>query len=130
MACGTPWIPGWPGVAQLSEPDPGPSSIPAVSVLMPCFNAESTLDETLASLFHQTLPQFEIVAVDDGSTDGTWDRLRRRSAEDSRLHPMLINHAGIVAALNAGLAACRGPLIARMDADALAPPEHLAAQRR
>jgi glycosyltransferase involved in cell wall biosynthesis len=97
---------------------------------MPCFNAESTLDETLASLFHQTLPQFEIVAVDDGSTDGTWDRLRRHSAVDSRLHPVRINHAGIVAALNAGLAACRAPLIARMDADDLAHSERLAAQAR
>ncbi|HEX9675600.1 MAG TPA: glycosyltransferase [Anaerolineales bacterium] len=97
---------------------------------MPCYNAESTLDETLDSLFQQTLPKFEIVAVDDGSTDGTWDRLRRRSAVDSRLHPVRIDHAGIVAALNAGLAACRGPLIARMDADDLAHPERLAEQTR
>jgi glycosyltransferase involved in cell wall biosynthesis len=97
---------------------------------MPCYNAESTLDETLDSLFQQTLPQFEIVAVDDGSTDQTWDRLLSRSAADPRLHPVRISHAGIVAALNAGLAACRAPLIARMDADDLAHPDRLAAQAR
>src|SRR3989337_3282269 len=102
MACGTPWIPGWPGVARPSDPAPAPSPTPPVSVLMPCYNAERTLDETLDSLFQQTLPQFEIVAVDDGSTDGTWDRLQRRSAVDSCLHPMRIDHAGLVAALNAG----------------------------
>ena len=95
---------------------------------MPCYNAQDTLNEFLESLTTQTLADFEIVAVDDGSTDATGEGLRAWAARDKRLHVLEIEHAGIVAALNAGLAVCRAPYVARMDADDRAHPERLGRQ--
>lgn len=95
---------------------------------MPCYNAIETLDETLESLFGQTFPDFEIVAVDDGSTDGTAERLQAWAQRDDRLRPLVLPHAGIIAALNAGLTRCRAPYIARMDADDLAHATRLERQ--
>ncbi len=103
--------------------------MPAVSVLMPCLHAEATLGEALESLAAQTLADVEVVAVDDGSTDGTAAILDARAAADPRVRVLRrARRGGIVAALNEGLAACRAPLIARMDADDLAHPERLARQ--
>lgn len=102
--------------------------MPAVSVLMPCYNAAATLDETLASLAAQTHSDFEIVAVDDGSRDDTLAILHNWAAREPRLRVLAREHAGIIPALNAGLAACRGAYVARMDADDLCAPERLAKQ--
>jgi glycosyltransferase involved in cell wall biosynthesis len=101
---------------------------PLVSVLLPVFNAASTLDETLRSLFAQTLAEFEIVAVDDGSDDGSAELLRRWSARDARLRVKSGPHSGIVDALNSGLELCRGSLVARMDADDTVHTQRLAKQ--
>ncbi len=100
----------------------------AVSVLLPCYNAAATLDEALESLARQTFPDFEIIAVDDGSTDGTADILQSWASRDPRLRLLSCRHAGIVAALNAGLQACSAPYVARMDADDRVLPERLALQ--
>lgn len=99
-----------------------------VSVLMPCYNAAETLDEALESLARQTCADFEIVCVDDGSTDATPARLEAWARREPRLRVMRIEHAGIVAALNAGLEACRADYVARMDADDRAHPERLQLQ--
>ena len=101
---------------------------PAVSVLMPCYNAAETLAEALDSLAGQTLVDFEIVVVDDGSTDDTPEILRARARDDPRLNVVSRPHGGVVAALEAGLHACRAPYVARMDADDRAHPERLARQ--
>ena len=97
---------------------------------MPCFNAAGTIDEAIASLLPQTLADFELIAADDGSADSTLERIRSWAGRDVRIRLLSLPHAGIVQALNAGLAACRAPLIARMDADDLAHPERLEAQAR
>ncbi len=102
--------------------------IPQISILMPCYNASETLDEALDSLSEQSYPDYDLVAVDDGSTDGTLERLQSRAAEDARVRVISIPHGGIVAALNAGLNDCRGELIARMDADDRAHPNRLEKQ--
>lgn len=108
---------------------------PAVSVLMPVRDAEAWLEPCLGSLFAQTLTDFEIVAVDDGSTDASRAMLEAASRRDRRLRvldpPSGRGQAcGLVAALNHGLEACRGALVARMDADDIADPRRLALQRR
>ena len=54
-----------------------PSSNPLISVIIPCFNTAQYLPETLDSLFSQTLQNFEVIAIDDGSTDNTLDILYR-----------------------------------------------------
>ena len=105
-----------------------PAHIPAISVLMPCYHAASTLEEALDSLDRQILRDFEIVAVDDGSTDDTLQLLQGRAKRDPRLRVIAQEHAGIIAALNAGLAACHAPYIARMDTDDYSYPERLALQ--
>ncbi|MDI6696411.1 MAG: glycosyltransferase [Anaerolineales bacterium] len=91
--------------------------MPVVSVLMPCYNAAATLPDALRSLKQQTLTDFEIIAVDDGSSDDTLEILGSWAAADSRLRVLACRHGGIIAALNEGLAACSAPYIARMDAD-------------
>jgi cellulose synthase/poly-beta-1,6-N-acetylglucosamine synthase-like glycosyltransferase len=100
----------------------------AVSVLMPCFNAAETLDESMQSLASQTLREIEIIPVDDGSLDKTPEILAHWASADARVRPIYKEHAGIIEALNAGLAACQAPYIARMDADDWAHEERLERQ--
>ena len=101
---------------------------PTVSVLMPVRDAASTLAEALDSLAAQTLEAWELVAVDDGSQDGTLELLYAAAARDPRVRVLARPAEGIVAALNAGLCAVRAPLVARMDGDDLCHPERLEAQ--
>lgn len=102
--------------------------MPALSVLMPCYNVTATLDETLQSLVDQRFSDFEIVAVDDGSDDGSDELLAAWAEQEPRLRPIRRPHEGIIAALNHGLEACRAPLVARMDADDLAAPRRFELQ--
>ena len=99
---------------------------PKVSVLLPFRDAAETLEETLQSLFDQTEERWELVAVDDGSTDDSAARIQRSGDPRVRLLPS--PGRGIVDALNAGISACGAPWIARMDADDRCHPERLEAQ--
>ena len=101
---------------------------PAISVLLPIFNGEKFLDECLASLLEQSFEDFEIVAVDDGSSDGSAEILKVWCSRDARIRVLTRPHSGLVEALNAGLSACRGELIARMDADDKVHPRRLELQ--
>jgi hypothetical protein len=89
---------------------------PFFSVVMPVYNMARFLPEVLADLRRQTWEDFEVVAVDDGSTDGSREILQ--GWEDGRLRVILrAENGGLVAALNEGLAAARGVWVARQDAD-------------
>ena len=104
-------------------------SVPLVSVLTPVYNAEAYLDEMLASLRRQTLTDFEVVLVDDGSSDASGSMLQRAVQVDPRFRLLsLPSNQGIVAALNHGLETCRGTYVARMDADDIAFPDRLERQ--
>jgi glycosyltransferase involved in cell wall biosynthesis len=92
------------------------------------FNAERFLAPMLDSLLAQTLADFELIVVDDGSRDRTFEILMEYQARDSRVRPMRIPHGGIVDAANAGLHAARCELIARADADDLNMPDRLQRQ--
>jgi len=100
---------------------------PAVSVLMPVRNEERFLPAALASLAAQTCREWELVAVDDGSSDGT-AAILAAAADDPRVRVLQNRTRGLVPALNQGLAACRAPLIARMDGDDISHPQRLAVQ--
>ena len=102
--------------------------MPRVSVLLPVRDATSTLGPCLESLLGQSLRDLEVIAVDDGSRDGSGSLLEERSRADPRLVVLRTPPRGIVAALNTALAAARAPLAARMDADDLAHPDRLARQ--
>jgi GT2 family glycosyltransferase len=103
-------------------------SVPRVSVLLPFYQAAATLAEAVADVRAQTLPDWELVAVDDGSTDGSADALRAAAGDDPRVRLLPLPHAGLVPALNAGLAACRADWVARLDADDRCAPRRLEAQ--
>lgn len=101
---------------------------PALSILLPAFNAAPTLPGCWRSVQRQTFTDWECVAVDDGSTDTTAALLRDAARRDRRLTVVTRTHRGLVAALNAGIAVCRGRFIARMDADDVMHRERLAQQ--
>lgn len=101
---------------------------PRVSVVLPVRDAATTLAECLDSLAAQTLHQHEVIAVDDGSRDGSTRILAERARRDPRLRPIVTPPLGLVRALQLGLAVARAPLVARMDADDLARPERLRLQ--
>jgi glycosyltransferase involved in cell wall biosynthesis len=102
--------------------------MPRVSVLLPTFQAAITLPAAIASIQSQTLHDWEMVAVDDGSTDATPTLLAALSAADPRIRVFRRPHTGLVASLNLALEHARAPLIARMDADDISHPERLEAQ--
>jgi glycosyltransferase involved in cell wall biosynthesis len=100
--------------------------MPRVSVIIPTYNRIDLLTETLDSVLHQTFADFEIVVVDDGSTDGTVDHL---AGLDPRLRLVALPHIGHLDTVrNHGLAAARGDLIAFLDSDDLWRQDKLALQ--
>jgi glycosyltransferase involved in cell wall biosynthesis len=101
---------------------------PRISIMLPCRDAEDTLAAALESISGQTFEDFEIVAVDDGSLDGTWSLLQELAWRERRLRPLRRPRLGLVPALEAAQVYARGALLARMDADDLAEPERLALQ--
>jgi hypothetical protein len=102
--------------------------IPRVSVVLPVRDAERYVRDAVESVLAQSLGEFELIAVDDGSTDGSLDVLR--SFDDPRVRVLERGAAGLTATLRAGCAAATGEYIARMDADDVALPGRLAAQVR
>ena len=99
-----------------------------VSILMPLRNEERYLQATLDSLYRQTFTNWELIAVDDGSSDQTTAILAEAVRKDSRVQAIRREGGGLVAALNAGLGACRAPLLARLDGDDICHPRRLELQ--
>jgi glycosyltransferase involved in cell wall biosynthesis len=99
-----------------------------VSVLLPVFNAEKTLPEALDSLLAQTLSDFEIIAVDDGSTDGSTDLLFAYAKKDKRVKVITRDHQGIVPTLKTAFEQASAPYLARMDADDVCLPDRFKLQ--
>jgi hypothetical protein len=103
--------------------------VPKVTVLMPVFNRERFVDEAIQSVIAQDFADFELLVVDDGSTDRTPEVLRDWTQRDARIVVVaLAENQGIPAALNAGLAHARAPYIARLDSDDVMMSHRLAAQ--
>jgi glycosyltransferase involved in cell wall biosynthesis len=101
---------------------------PHLSVLLPCRDAERTIDDALESLVQQTYDNLEVVAVNDGSTDATASRLAVWAERDSRIRVIETEPAGIVSAINAAAAKARGDLLVRMDADDISANQRLERQ--
>ena len=107
---------------------------PIISVVLPVHDAVDTVGAAVESLEAPSLNAaepglVEVIAVDDGSKDGSRQLLEQLAAAHPWLRVLPQRHRGIVKALNAGLDAARGRYIARMDADDISLPGRLAAQR-
>ena len=102
---------------------------PRLSVLMPLYNGEHFLPEALESILSQTFTDFELLIVDDGSTDGSVEIVRSFCARDKRIRVFFLGkNFGISTAMNRGLREARAPLVARMDSDDYCAPSRFAAQ--
>jgi glycosyltransferase involved in cell wall biosynthesis len=101
---------------------------PRVSVVMPIYNGAAFLAESIETVLAQTMPDFELILVDDGSTDETAEIIRRYAAQDARIVPVAKPNSGIAETLNRGMEAARAPWIARLDSDDLMRPERLERQ--
>ena len=101
---------------------------PTLSVLMPVYNAEQYLEEAIQSILNQTFADFELIVINDGSTDGSEAMLRSFAQGDQRIKLISRGNTGLTIALNEGLAAAQGKYIARMDSDDVAFPERFAKQ--
>ncbi len=98
-------------------------STPLISVIVPAYNAEATILETIHSVQEQTLSDLEIVVIDDGSTDATLERLE--TVRDPRLRVFTYQNGGLATARNRGMGRARGELISFIDADDLWTPDKL-----
>lgn len=108
--------------------------MPKVSVIMPVYNVENYVEPSMRSLLDQTEPDIEIIAVNDGSTDGSLEVLRRLAGVDDRIKVIDQKNAGPSAARNTGMAIATAPIIAFLDADDFFKPRacraHCRALRR
>ena len=99
-----------------------------VSCVLPVYNGLPYLEEAVLSVLAQDFADFELLLIDDGSTDGSGDLCRALAARDARIRVISQANAGIVASLNRGVAQAQGEYIARMDADDLCKPERFGRQ--
>ena len=101
---------------------------PAISVILPVYNVEAYVREAVESILAQTFMDFELIIINDGSTDGSGAILRELAARDARIVLVERPNDGLVSALNDGIEIARADLIARMDADDVSMPERFALQ--
>lgn len=106
-------------------PEFSPKFSAKFSIILPAYNAERFIAQTIGSIVAQTFADFELLVIDDGSTDGT---AAIAAALDPRVRVLSQQNQGIARARNAGLAAARGEFIAFMDHDDLWHPHKLAVQ--
>ncbi|NEO92711.1 MAG: FkbM family methyltransferase [Moorea sp. SIO3G5] len=99
-----------------------------VSVIMPVWNSERYLAEAVDSVLNQTLKDFELIALDDGSTDKSLQILHDFAKQDSRIKVIASEHQGYSPLLNLGLSMAKGEYIARMDSDDVCFPERFEKQ--
>lgn len=100
--------------------------MPLISVSIPVYNGERTIRETIESVLHQTIPDLELIIINDGSSDRTLEVVSE--IEDPRLRVFSYPNAGQAASRNLGLSQARGDYISFIDADDLWTPDKLEAQ--
>jgi glycosyltransferase involved in cell wall biosynthesis len=102
---------------------------PQISVVMPVYNGERFLEEAVESILNQTFRDFELIAINDGSTDRSGEMLDEYERRDTRVRILRQpSNQGLVAALNWGCQEAQGQYIVRMDADDISLPERLQKQ--
>lgn len=102
--------------------------MPKISILLPVYNAERTLLKTLQNLCQQRFDAFELITINDGSTDATPNILNAYAQKDKRIRIIHSQHRGLIDTLNLGLSHAQSPYIARCDADDVIHPDRLQLQ--
>jgi glycosyltransferase involved in cell wall biosynthesis len=103
------------------------NNVPAVSIVIPCYNAEKYLQECLDSIYRQSFSDFEIILINDGSTDATEEIIKNQT--DKRIVYLKEDvNEGVAISLNKAIALAKGKYIARMDADDIMHPDRLKEQ--
>ncbi len=100
--------------------------MPLISVIIPAYNAERTLQETVDSVQNQTFSEIEIIIINDGSTDQTWNLIQ--SLDDLRIRAFSYENGGVAVARNRGISHATGEFVAFIDADDLWTPDKLELQ--
>lgn len=101
---------------------------PLISVVMPVYNGKEHLAEAIDSILAQTYANFELIMIDDGSTDGSQQILRRYEKLDARVRVIVRENRGLATTLNDSIDIARGAWIARMDQDDIALPHRFERQ--
>ncbi|HBG06012.1 MAG: hypothetical protein A2075_15615 [Geobacteraceae bacterium GWC2_58_44] len=112
---------------MMRDPAAAPGEAPAITVLMPVYNGAAFLGPAVASVLSQSCTDFELLAIDDGSSDGSGEIIAGYGDGRVRIHKNPEN-LGLIASLNTGIDLARGRYIARMDADDISAPIRLARQ--
>ena len=99
-----------------------------ISIILPAYNAAQFIKPAVESILQQTFREFELIVVDDGSTDNTLELLQTFVQQDARVRVIQSQHGGLSQALNRGIAEAQYPWIGRMDADDVALPDRLQKQ--
>jgi glycosyltransferase involved in cell wall biosynthesis len=102
--------------------------MPGVSIIMAVYNGKDYVPATMRSVLAQTYRDFELIILDDGSTDGVTQLLQDYAKNDSRIRLVSRPNKGLTPSLNEGLRLATAPLIARMDSDDIARPDRLEKQ--
>lgn len=110
---------------RISQEHNQPGICPVVSVVIPMYNVEAYIEQSLNSVLNQTFQHFEIICVDDGGSDNTVDIVSRY--QDPRIRIVSQTNRGLAGARNTGIARARGQFIALLDADDYWAPEKLEA---
>ena len=91
--------------------------VPEISVIMPVYNAELYLDDSIKSVLSQDFENFEFIIINDGSSDHTCSIVEKYMQKDSRIHLITRKNKGLIYSLNEGISRARGKFIARIDSD-------------
>jgi glycosyltransferase involved in cell wall biosynthesis len=100
---------------------------PLLSIILPAYNCERFLRQTMDSLLSQTYTHFELIIINDGSTDGT-DAIIRSYSDERIAYHQNEGNKGLIYTLNRGIALAKGSFIARMDADDICAPARMSTQ--
>ncbi len=114
------------GVERRTPPTTDGRAGPTVTVLIPCFNEEKVIGASVARVLESHWPSLDVIVLDDGSSDGTAEVVRRLYADEPRVRLMSFANGGKALALNRGLALAAGDIVVALDADTLFAPSTIA----
>lgn len=96
-----------------------------VSIIVPCYSVASKLTRCVRNLLAQTFTDWELILVDDGSTDNTWDICNSFTKNNAHIHAVHKENGGVSSARNAGIEIAKGEFITFIDADDYVKPDYL-----